>query len=513
MTAAESSTLLAIRGIQKRFPGVHALKGVSFNVHAGEVHALVGENGAGKSTLMHILAGVYDADEGSIDFAGEQNVRFQNELDSQRRGIAIVFQERSLFGLLNIAENIFAARQPARFAWGHIDQEALFRNTASLLSMVGLNIHPATLTQDLSPAEQQMVEITKALSLKAKLIIFDEPTAALTETETTALFSLIRKLRDQKVGVIYISHRLEEIFEIADTVTVLKDGECHGTVPTAETDRVDLVRRMVGRQLSYERRGTAGTRFAEKPILEVRKLCEDIATPQVRTVLRGISFSAYPGEVLGFSGLAGAGRTELALSIFGARRWDSGEIFWDGQPVTIRSPREAIELGIGYMPEDRKEAGLFLEMTIAENTAAAHLEYFGSWWFNRPQLGAVAEEYRQKLRLSCHGVGQTVQTLSGGNQQKVVLAKWLLVQPRVLIVDEPTRGIDVGAKAEVHALLRKLAADGTGVIVISSDLPEVLAISDRILVMSEGRITAELSGENATEEAVIHYASMAAAAK
>lgn len=493
--------------MHKRFPGVHALKGVSMDVREGEVHALLGENGAGKSTLMHLLAGVYRPDEGSIEFAGETFSGFETEHAAQQRGIAIVFQERSLFGLLTVAENIFAARQPVR-GFGRIDRKKLFTDASARLAEVGLNIHPATLLQDLSPADQQMVEIAKALSLNARLIIFDEPTAALTETETHALFGIIRQLRARGVGIIYISHRLEEIFQIADRVTVLKDGELQGTVAVAETSTADLVRRMVGRELSYSKLGAARSQEGRTPVLEVRHLSEEIRSREVCLRLRDINFRAYAGEVLGFSGLAGAGRTELALSVFGARRWDSGEVLVEGKPVQIRSPRDAIDLGIGYLPEDRKDSGLFLEMSIAENTAAARLSHFGSWRFDRARLRATTEQFREQLRIACHSVHQAVQTLSGGNQQKVVLARWLLVQPKVLIVDEPTRGIDVGAKAEVHALLRKLAAQGTAVIVISSDLPEVIAVSDRIVVMSEGRVTGELTAEEATEEAVMHFASM-----
>jgi len=499
--------LLSVRGVHKRFPGVHALRGVNLEVRAGEIHALVGENGAGKSTLMHILAGVHQPDEGSLDFLGETGIRLAHERDAQARGIAIVFQERSLFGLLSVAENIFAARQPAN-GWGHIDRAELERRTRALLERVGLAVHPATPVQELSPAQQQMVEVAKALSLEARLIILDEPTAALTETETRALFDAMARLKGENVGLVYISHRLEEIFQIADRVTVLKDGQGQGTLPVAETNPADLVRRMVGRELSYEKMGREMPRDGQVPALEVRELSEHPRAGRAR--LRGISFEARSGEVLGLSGLAGAGRTELALSIFGARRWESGEIFVRGERAAIRSPQDAIQHGIGYLPEDRKDAGLFLEMSIAENMAAARPEFFGTWWFNRPKLHATAEEHRRRLRVACHRVTQPVQTLSGGNQQKVILARWLLLKPSILIVDEPTRGIDVGAKAEVHALLRRLAAEGTAVIVISSDLPEVLAVSDRILVMREGAVAGELPAAQASEESIMHLASRAA---
>ncbi|MCI0747976.1 MAG: sugar ABC transporter ATP-binding protein [Verrucomicrobia subdivision 3 bacterium] len=500
-----SAPLLAMHDIRKRFGGVQALNGVNLEVRSGEVHALVGENGAGKSTLMHILAGVHQPDEGSISWDGKQHVVIANEHAAQRLGIAIVFQERSLFSSLSVAENIFAGRQPVS-RWGAIDRRALRANSAALLRRVGLACDPGTPLSELSSAQQQMVEIAKALSLDAKLIIFDEPTAALTETETTALFSVIAQLKAADVAIIYISHRLEEIFKIGDCVTVLKDGTWQGTFAVAQITTDDLINRMVGRALSFAR-ADGGARYGPV-VLEVRNLTDLSLEGEVRTRLRGISFQARKGEVLALAGLCGAGRTELALAIFGARPRESGEILIDGQVVDIDSPADAIAAGIAYLPEDRKDAGLFLDMTIAQNVAAARLKDFGSWWFSDARGEAAAEEFRKQLRVTSHGVKQAVQTLSGGNQQKVVLAKWLLIQPTVLIVDEPTRGIDVGAKAEVHALLRQLARKGTAVIVISSELPEVLALADRILVMREGRITGEFKGEDATEEAIMRYASL-----
>lgn len=494
-------SLLSMRGVHKRFPGVHALKGVSLEVRAGEVHALIGENGAGKSTLMHILAGVVRPDEGSIDFNGQDNISIPDEHCAQRLGIAIVFQERSLFADLSIAENIFAARQPIN-GWGKIDRDKLFADTRAMLDKVGLQVAPDTPLKDLSAAQQQMVEIAKALSLDAKLIIFDEPTAALTETETQALFDVIEQLKSKCAGIIYISHRLEEIFEIADRVTVLRDGEGQGTFAVSETNPDHLISRMVGRELARAHGGPDARRGTSAPVLEVQNLCES------RARLQKISFVAHGGEVLTFAGLAGAGRTELALCLFGARRPDSGEVRIHGRPIRVHSPAEAIAAGIGYLPEDRKEAGLFLDMSVAQNIGAAHLEQFGGFWFSDAEQVGVAEQFRAQLRIASRSVRQSVQSLSGGNQQKVVLAKWLLVNPKVLIVDEPTRGIDVGAKAEVHRLLRELASKGTAVIVISSDLPEVLAVADRILVMREGRINGELAAADATEERVMRFAAM-----
>ena len=479
----ETRPLLSMRGIHKHFPGVHALRGVDFEVQRGEVHALVGENGAGKSTLMHLLAGVYQPDAGVIVFDSCEAVRIPSEHAAQKLGIAIVFQERSLFNDLTIAENIFAARQPIN-RWGRIKRRELFEQACHWMQRVNLSLRPDTLVCELSPAQQQMVEIAKALSLQAKLIIFDEPTAALTDTETRALFGVIEQLKQQHVGIIYISHRLEEVFEIADRVTVLRDGEKQGTFAINETSTANLISRMVGRELT---RCRAGDTVAEGPVvLDVRNL-------------NGISFTARAGEVLAFAGLAGAGRTEMALALFGARKHDAGEVRINSIPLQINSPADAIAAGIGYMPEDRKETGLFLEMSVAQNVVGARLEHFR-------EQESISEDFRKRLRIACRSVRQPVQNLSGGNQQKVVLAKWLLVNPKVLIVDEPTRGVDVGAKAEVHLLLRELARKGTAVIVISSDLPEILAVADRILVMREGRITGELAFADATEERILRHA-------
>lgn len=496
--------LLKIENIQKRFPGVHALKGVSLEVYPGEVHALVGENGAGKSTLMHILAGVYQPDGGSLSFDGQNSLVIDDERKAQEIGIGIVYQERSLFSLLSVAENIFAARQPVRRG-GRIDQRALLENARRFLQQIDMNIDPKMPLYQLSPAEQQMVEIAKALSLDARLLIFDEPTAALTETETNALFAVIKRLRQQGVGIIYISHRLEEIFNIADRVTVLKDGEFQGTFDVAKTTAQELVARMVGRdiaRLEFDKPAENG-----RIMLEVRHLSDQRLARNARIALKDISFALRAGEILVFAGLAGAGRTELALTIFGARPLGSGEILVEGKPIHIHSPQDAIAAGIGYLSEDRKEAGLFLPMTIADNIAVTRLRQFGTWRLNDRKRDEVAEEYRQKLSIAARSVKQVLQTLSGGNQQKVAISKWLLLNPKILIVDEPTRGIDVGAKAEVHNLLYKLAREGMAIIVISSELPEVLAVADRILVICEGRISAELSRAEATESKIVHYAS------
>ena len=494
--------ILVMRGIRKSFDGNDVLRGVDFDVWPGEVHALVGENGAGKTTLMNILAGVHQPDRGTIEIAGHGIVTIPDEKSAQHLGISIVFQERTLFAHLTIAENIFAGRQPSRF--GHVDRKKLYLNAGQLLDWVGLDLAPQVLVEELSAAQQQLIEITKALSLRAKVIIFDEPTSSLTGRETEALFRVIHQLRAQEVGVIYISHRLEEIFRIADRVTVLKDGEWQGTTSVSQTNPDDLVRRMVGRNLELRHRDAV---VPDRPIvLEVRDLSDSANDP--KPLLKEISFNVRSGELVCFAGLAGAGRTEVALSIFGARPRGQGAIYVRGCPVTIRSPKDAVAAGIGYASEERKEAGLFLEMSIARNIASAKLGAFGSFWLSDRRQAAVAADFRTSLRIACQNTDQLVQSLSGGNQQKVVLAKWLFVNPTVLIVDEPTRGVDVGAKAEVHNLLYQLARRGTGVLVISSDLPEILAVSDRIYVMCEGRISGELSRAEATEERIVRLASL-----
>ncbi|MGH8017457.1 MAG: sugar ABC transporter ATP-binding protein [Opitutaceae bacterium] len=492
-----------MRGIRKAFAGIEVLKGVDFTVRAGEVHALVGENGAGKSTLMNILAGVHRPDAGEISLGGRTSAGFASAHAAQHAGVGMVFQERSLFDPLTVAENIFAGRQPVT-RFGMVDRRQLHAAAAALLARVAPDVSTEATVAGLSPAKQQMVEIAKALSLDAKVMIFDEPTAALTGAETERLFAVIRQLQDRGAGIVYISHRLEEIFGVADRVTVLKDGAWQGTLPVAETTTDDLIRLMVGRDVEKSAPSASG---ATQPVLlEVRGLSDPTEHASGKPLLRDISFHARAGEIVGLAGLAGAGRTEAALSLFGARPRGTGEITLEGKRVEIRSPAEAIDAGLGYVSEDRKEAGLFLDMSVHRNVSAARLAKFGGWFFRDHEEAAVAREYVAKLRIACRGVQQDTAHLSGGNQQKVLLARWLLANPRVLIVDEPTRGVDVGAKAEVHQLLRRYAGQGHAVVVISSDLPEVLRISDRIYVMRAGRIAGEVSGEAANEEAVMRLA-------
>jgi ABC-type sugar transport system ATPase subunit len=413
-----------------------------------------------------------------------------------------VFQERSLFGPLSVAENVFAGRQPTT-PFGTIDFRKLHADTLALLKRVGLAVDPDSPVETLSPGEQQLVEIAKALSLDAKLLILDEPTAALTPGETSTLFGVVRGLKQHGVAVVYISHRLEEVFALADRVTVLKDGEGQGTFDVSGVTPDLLVRKMVGRDVLFERPADRTT--SSRIVLDVRHLTDTDATHRIQ--LRDVSFAVAAGEILGLGGLVGAGRTETALGVFGARPGCVGEVRIDGELIRIRTPRDAVAAGIGYVPEDRKDAGLFLDMGVAANVAAADLRRFGAVVLNDAEQERTGDRFRESLRIASRGGGEPVRALSGGNQQKVLLARWLLVNPKVLIVDEPTRGVDVGAKREVHAVLFELARQGTALVVISSDLPELLALADRVVVLRAGRVSGELPRDRMTEEAVVALSS------
>lgn len=495
--------LLAMRGIRKSFGGVEVLKGVDFDIREGEVHALCGENGAGKSTLMNILAGVHRPDAGEIEFGGKKFAGFHSAHDAQQQGVGMVFQERSLFGPLSVAENIFAGRQPVT-KWGMIERRRLETSARTILAEVAPELDPRATASHLSAAQQQMVEIAKALSLNARVLVLDEPTAALTEAETARLFTIIKALQAGGVGIIYISHRLEEVFALGNRVTVLKDGSWQGSLPVAETNPEDLIRRMVGREIESPPAATVGSSNTVR--LDVRGLTDRHQPEGKAARLTDVSFHVRAGEIVGLAGLAGAGRTEIALSLFGLRPRASGDVFLDGKRVDFRSPREAIAAGLGYLSEDRKESGLFLGMSVRRNVSAAHLASFGSWFFNDRAERRVAEKFRARLRITCRDIDQDTAHLSGGNQQKILLARWLLVNPKVLIVDEPTRGVDVGAKMEVHQLLRDFSDQGHAVLMITSDLPEALTISHRLYVMRAGRIVGELHREAMSEESVLRLA-------
>ena len=492
-----TTPLLEMRGISKRYPGVVALQDVGFDVLPGEVHALVGENGAGKSTLMKTLAGAEKADAGEIRLNGEV-VHIQNPHDAMALGINIIYQEFNLVPHLTAAENIFLGREPGAKIPGFIDFRKLYGDAQAVMDSLGVSVDVHAEVSRLSVAHQQMVEIAKATSRNSRVIAMDEPSATLTEHELENLFELIRGLKETGVGIIYISHRLEEIFSLCDRVTVLRDGHHIATMPIGSTDRDGLIKMMVGRELKESIPKKVVPRG--EPLLEVNGLSR-------AGVFSDISFTAHRGEVLGIGGLVGAGRTEVARAIFGADAIDAGEIRLAGKAVRPRSPRQAIQLGIGLVPEDRKSLGLVLNMVVRENTTLANLDSLTHLGFVRTaREREVAEGFVRDLRVRTPGIEQEVRNLSGGNQQKVVLAKWLFTNSQVLIFDEPTRGIDVGAKIEIYELMNALAAKGAALIMISSELPELLGMSDRILVMHEGRVAGELTREEATQEKVMHLA-------
>ena len=486
-----------MEGISKSFPGVQALRDVQFEVQGGEVHALVGENGAGKSTLMRILGGVHQRDAGEIRLRG-QPVEIPSPVQARMLGISIIHQELNQVPALPVAENIFLGREPRR-AGGFVDWKTMYARANTLLQDLGLPIDPRRRLGTLTVAEQQLVEIAKALSVEADLVIMDEPTAALTVEETERLFRFIRDLRPRGVGIVYITHRLEEIFTIADRVTVLRDGQYVGTYAIGELTMDGLIRLMVGRQLTekFPKEPVA----AGAPVLEVRGLTS-------RGRFTDVSFTVHRGEILGIAGLIGSGKAAVAHAIFGAILVDSGEILVDGHPVTIRSPSEAIAHGIGLVTEDRKRLGLVLGMSVAANITLPILpELETAGFVRRREEGVRVTQAIRDLDMAVASPDQPARNLSGGTQQKVVVAKWLQTGARVLLLVEPTRGIDVGAKVEMYRLMVALARRGVGIVMISSELPEILGMSDRILVMHEGRITGEFPRETATQEAILASAS------
>jgi len=482
------------RDIVKTYPGVRALDGVSFDLRPGEVHAVVGENGAGKSTLIHVLSGVTLPESGILLLDGRPVV-FPSPHEAARHGIGVVFQELSLVEDLSIAENLFVGRQPAG-RLGLIDRRALRRQAAALLSEFRWNVDPETPVRELRSAQRQVVEILKALSLGPRVLILDEPTSSLAAREKGLLFNCLRRLRREGRSIVYISHRLAEVFEIADRVTVLRDGRRVDTRRASDLAEGDLVRLMVGRELS----DVYGTRLHALGAERLR-----LVDGRRRGAFAGITLSVRRGEIVGLAGLAGAGRTELGRALFGAEPLDEGTIILDGATLRIRTPGDAIRAGIAYLTESRKEDGLFLELTLRENCAAPRLGDFCGR-FGLLDDGAItrfAESCRKSHRIASPGVQAPVASLSGGNQQKVLLAMWLGIRPRVLIADEPTRGVDVGARSEICQMLRGLAANGTAILLISSDLPELLGLSDRIVVLRGGRLAGEFQGSQATEEAIL----------
>jgi ribose transport system ATP-binding protein len=502
--ADEADVLLAARGITKTFPGVRALDDVQITVRRGRLNALLGENGAGKSTMMNILAGVFPPDAGEILLAG-QPVRFANPRAAQQAGISIIFQELNLVPHLSIAENIFLGREPRNTA-GLLDYPTMNRAAAALLAELELDADPRTPVARLRVGAQQVVEIAKAVSFRSHVIIMDEPTSAITEHEIEVLFRLIRQLKARGTGIIYITHKLDELAEIADDITVFRDGKFITTKPFADTTRDEMVCLMVGRDLTDLFPKTSAPAAGE--VLRVKNISLRHPERADDFVVRDVSFSVRRGEVLGFFGLMGAGRTELLQTIFGLHpRAASGEIWIEGKPVSIRSPRAAIDAGLALAPEDRKGEGLVLIHSVAENTTLACLEKISRGGLLQParELELVGR-YVERLHVRTPSLHQAVRHLSGGNQQKVVLAKWLATEPKVLLLDEPTRGIDINAKKEIYALVDELARNGLAVVMVSSELPEILAIADRILVLAEGRVTAEFARGAATEETILQAA-------
>ncbi|MGF6232739.1 rhamnose transport system ATP-binding protein [Inquilinus ginsengisoli] len=495
MTLADAGTtaVVELAGVSKSFAGLAVLKDISFDVRPGEVHALLGENGAGKSTLIKILAGVHRADAGELRVDGKP-ASFSSPREAQQAGIATVYQELLLFPELTVAENIFLGHAPRR-SWGGLDWETMRIRARELLdSLDSHDLDVDLRVGSLSVANRQRVEIAKALSWNARLVIMDEPTAALADADVKRLMDVVRRLRGQGVGIVYVSHRMAEIFALADRVTVLRDGALIGTRPIGEVDEKTLVSMMVGR--SIEQLFPKGEAAIGRTMLELRNV-------SYNTTVQDISLSLHAGEILGIAGLVGSGRTELALTVFGITPATSGEILLDGKPVVIGGPGQARDLGIAYVPEDRGLQGLIRPQTVRENVSLAVLGRIAKASIvDLRRESALARDAIKRFGIRTRGPEQAVRQLSGGNQQKVVLAKWLATEPRILILDEPTRGIDVGAKAEVHALISGLAAQGLAILLISSELPEVLGMSDRILVMSGGRIAAAFDRAEATPDAV-----------
>lgn len=501
MNPESPATFLEMRNITKSFPGVRALDGVSFNLHPGEIHALVGENGAGKSTLMKVLGGVHPHPEygGEIALGGEPQ-RFANVRGAEKAGIAVIYQELSLVREMTVGENIFLGREPARF--GMIRWDELYRGARSLLDDLHLPIDPHTPVRLLGIGQQQLVEIAKALSHNAQVLVLDEPTAALTDSEVETLFGILQSLRERGVGMIYISHKLDEVFRISDRITVLRDGKTVGTNPTSDWTESQVIARMVGREVGDI--FPAVSHEKGQVVFEADNIT--VTDPDAHKLLvDNFSFAVRSGEVLGIAGLMGAGRSDLLMAIFGAHAGVvSGQLRMEGKRVQIKTPADAIKQGIGFVTEDRKRFGLVLDQTILNNMTLAGLRQISGRFITSIDAESAAGERAMKdLRVKARSVFTVAGTLSGGNQQKVVLAKWLLTKPRVLFLDEPTRGIDVGAKQEIYNQISALAKSGLAIVLVSSELPEVLGLSDRIIVLHEGRKTGEFTRADATPEAVM----------
>ena len=491
--------ILTMKGIDKSFPGVHALDHVDLEIRKGEVLALMGENGAGKSTLMKVLTGIYKKDEGTITYEGKE-VEFENPRAAQAAGVIIVHQELNMLSHLTVAQNIFIGREIMK--GNTIDDAKMNEESIKLFKKLNIDIDPTETMGNLTVGKQQMCEIAKAISHDAKVIIFDEPSAALTEAEIEELFKIIRDLREKGIGMVYISHRMDEIKAITDRVTVMRDGTYVGTLITKDSTKDDIINMMVGRVI-YEDPKTQSNVAKDAPVvLKVEHL-------NAGKMVKDVSFELRKGEILGFSGLMGAGRTETARALFGADVKDSGDVYINGQKVDIKSPQDAVKYGIGYLSEDRKRYGVVVGKTVAENTTMATMEKFMKGLFiNKKKEDEVAWTHVKALKTKTPTVDTEVVNLSGGNQQKVVIAKWLTRDCDILIFDEPTRGIDVGAKSEIYTLMNELVAQGKSIIMISSEMTEILRMSDRIIVMCEGRKTGEIDISEATQENIMHMATL-----
>ena len=494
--------ILTMKDIDKSFPGVHALDHVNFEVKRGEVHALMGENGAGKSTLMKVLTGIYQKDSGSITYKGKET-EFHNTKEAQDAGVVIVHQELNMVGDLTVAQNIFIGREPKKGF--RIDDKKMIEDSKKLFQDLNIEIDPREKMNNLTVGKQQMCEIAKAISHKAEVIIFDEPSAALTEKEIADLFEIIRDLRKKGLGIVYISHRMDEIKVITDRVTVMRDGGYVGTLITAESTKEDIINMMVGRVIYEDPKEHSMVAPDAPVVLKVEHL-------NAGKMVQDVSFELRKGEILGFSGLMGAGRTETARALFGADPKQSGKISImgkDGQlhEVTINSPQDAVKYGIGYLSEDRRRYGVVVQKSVTENTTLATMEqYTSGLMINKGKEKKVTEKYIKELATKTPGPDQLVVNLSGGNQQKVVIAKWLTRDSDILIFDEPTRGIDVGAKNEIYKLMSKLAAEGKSIIMISSEMTEILRMSDRIIIMCEGKVTGDIDISEATQEHIMDKA-------
>ena len=499
-TEMEQEFLLEMNGIDKRFLGVHALKGVNLNLKRGEVLALVGENGAGKSTLMKVLTGIHQPDGGSMTFEGKP-YSVRNIRESLELGIGMIHQELNMMNHLTVAQNIFIGRE-SMVADFWINDGAMIKKARELFDYIGINIDPTVKLGSLTVGKQQMVEIAKAVSHNTKLLILDEPTAALTQSEIEELFKIMGDLKAKGIGMIYISHRMDEIKRISDRVTVMRDGEYVGTEDTDKLTKDQIIQMMIGRVVYEDPKQKSNVADDAEVVLEVKNLCSG-------NTIKNVSFKLRKGEILGFSGLMGAGRTEVARAVFGADPFDAGEIFIKGQRVHIKTPADAVRHGIGYLSEDRKRYGLMLIKSAAENTALASLDRYIKYGFiSDRKMKNEARDMNAKLRTKTPSMDQLLKNLSGGNQQKVIIARWLIKNSDILIFDEPTRGIDVGAKSEIYALMSELAAQGKSIIMISSELVEILRMSDRVLVMCEGRKTGELDISEANQENIMQLSTM-----